>query len=162
MSNAHLAIVETDADGAEILAGLHARSFAEPSGSGEATRPWSAQECEALMTQPGAIGLLAMLRGRVGASKPVGFAILRSTAEEAEILSIGVLPGTRGRGIGAALLRDALERLPHHRARRLFLEVDGGNTAALALYRRFGFDEVGRRKSYYAPGADAIVMRREV
>ena len=158
----HLAVVEADADAADTLAELHARSFAEPSGSGEATRSWSAQECEALMTQPGAIGLLAMHRGRIGAAKPVGFAILRSAAEEAEVLSIGVVPQSRGRGVGAALLRDALERLPHHRARALFLEVDGGNVAALALYRRFGFVEVGRRKSYYAPGADAIVMRREV
>ncbi len=157
-----LAIVETDAEAAGTLADLHARAFAEPEGAGETSRGWSEQECEALMTQPGAIGLLAMLRGRIGAAKPVGFAILKSAADEAEILSIGVLPTTRGRGVGAALLRDALERLPRHKARRLFLEVDGGNAAALALYKRFGFSEVGRRPSYYAPGADAIVMRREV
>ena len=158
----YLAIVDAEADAAETLAQLHAESFAEPSGTGAAARAWSAQECEALMTQPGALGLIAMMRGRFGPSKPVGFAILRSAAEEAEVLSLGVVPRARGRGVGAALLNAALERLPRRRARALFLEVDGGNTPALALYRRFGFAEVARRRSYYAPGTDAIVMRRQV
>jgi ribosomal-protein-alanine N-acetyltransferase len=41
----------------------------------------------------------------------------------------------------------------------MFLEVATGNTAALALYRREGFVEVGRRCRYYADSSDALVLR---
>jgi ribosomal protein S18 acetylase RimI-like enzyme len=44
----------------------------------------------------------------------------------------------------------------------LDLEVRDGNAAAIAMYERFGFRVIGRRRGYYQPsGADAIVMRRE-
>ena len=41
----------------------------------------------------------------------------------------------------------------------MFLEVATGNAAALALYRREGFVEVGRRRRYYADRSDALVLR---
>jgi ribosomal-protein-alanine N-acetyltransferase len=41
----------------------------------------------------------------------------------------------------------------------MFLEVATGNAAALALYRREGFVEVGRRRRYYADASDALVLR---
>ena len=41
----------------------------------------------------------------------------------------------------------------------MFLEVATGNAAALALYARAGFVEVGRRRRYYADLADALVLR---
>lgn len=40
------------------------------------------------------------------------------------------------------------------------LEVRAGNAAAVALYRRLGFEEVGRRRRYYADGSDALLMTR--
>ena len=44
----------------------------------------------------------------------------------------------------------------------VFLEVSIGNLAAQALYRRFGFVEVGRRKRYYADSSDALVLRMKI
>jgi ribosomal protein S18 acetylase RimI-like enzyme len=44
----------------------------------------------------------------------------------------------------------------------MFLEVDMGNFAAQALYRRLGFVQVGRRPRYYANGADALVLRADL
>jgi ribosomal-protein-alanine N-acetyltransferase len=44
----------------------------------------------------------------------------------------------------------------------MFLEVAVGNVAALGLYRKHGFSQVGRRPRYYANGSDALVMRAEL
>jgi ribosomal-protein-alanine N-acetyltransferase len=45
---------------------------------------------------------------------------------------------------------------------RIFLEVEEGNRPALRLYARAGFTEVGRRPGYYAGGAAALVLRRDL
>lgn len=60
-------------------------------------------------------------------------------------LGMGVAPGARGRGIGPALLAEAL-RLGLARFERIELEVFASNTRARALYRRMGFVEEGRRR----------------
>jgi ribosomal-protein-alanine N-acetyltransferase len=44
----------------------------------------------------------------------------------------------------------------------MFLEVSERNAAARALYAAAGFAEVGRRRRYYADGADALVLRRDL
>ncbi len=59
-------------------------------------------------------------------------------------LGMALLPGSRGRGIGTALLGHLLDGLRERGARRASLSVDPGNESAMKLYRRFGFEEVGR------------------
>lgn len=91
-----------------------------------------------------------------------GFAILRVAGAEAELLSLDVLPAARRRGVGSALLQDALGEAAARGAREVFLEVDVANTAARALYEGAGFVTRGRRPNYYrnADGtrSDALVM----
>jgi ribosomal-protein-alanine N-acetyltransferase len=41
------------------------------------------------------------------------------------------------------------------------LEMRTGNVEAEPLYRSFGFEFMRTRKSYYAPGVDAVVMRKD-
>ena len=69
-------------------------------------------------------------------------------------------------GLGRDLMEAVLRALHAERADALFLEVDETNAAALALYRRLGFREVGRRPGYYEaagkPRTDALVMRRDL
>ncbi len=78
-------------------------------------------------------------------------------AEEAEVLNLAVQPAERRRGIAKALLGYLL----NHVASEVFLEVRAGNSSALKLYQQAGFQEVGRRGSYYRnPVEDAIIMRR--
>ena len=59
-----------------------------------------------------------------------------------------------------------LRRLHAERAEALFLEVDETNLPAIALYRRLGFGEVGRRANYYRSSGHgptgALVMRRDL
>ncbi len=92
-----------------------------------------------------------------------GFVLSRVAADEAEVLSIAVMPERRGEGIAGRLLDAHREMLRFARARMLFLEVEDANAAALALYRRQGFQEVSRRDAYYrkadGSAATAIVMR---
>ena len=69
----------------------------------------------------------------------------RVAADEAEILTIAVEPAARASGLATALLSHHLSRLARAGAGGVFLEVDETNLPALALYRRFGFRQVGRR-----------------
>lgn len=139
---------------AKLVAELHARAFA---------RGWSEDEVAALLADRCVIGLVAVRRG-LFRQIPAGFLLAREAAGEAEVLSVGVLPEARGRGVGHALLAGAMERLRGRGVRDLFLEVEEGNRPALALYRRLGFEQRGRRESYYRDPAGqpsaALVMRR--
>lgn len=80
-----------------------------------------------------------------------------SLAGELELHRLTVAPTHRRRGIGRALLRDALHREPSV----WLLEVASKNLPALGLYEQLGSVAVGRRAAYYRNGDDAILMRRE-
>lgn len=131
----------------ELLAALHARCFAEA---------WPRESIAKLLATPGAFALVA-----VEAGEPIGLAIARAAAGEAEILTLGVLPEARRRGAGRALVA-AVEREAQTRgAEALFLEVAEDNLAARALYLERGFAQVGRRPAYYG-ARDALVLRRAI
>jgi ribosomal-protein-alanine N-acetyltransferase len=135
-------------DGAAVaapgLAALHAAAFPP-------AQAWGAA----------AIGLMLELRGSFGLWRPeAGFVLARVAADEAEILTLAVLPAARRQGLGAALMAAAMATARARGATAMFLEVAEANAAALALYRGLGFAEVGRRRRYYEDGADALVLRR--
>ena len=96
-----------------------------------------------LLTHPGRFGLIAR------DAEPVGFAIAAAADDEAEILSIGVPPRHRRKGVGSALLRGVVETARGMGAATVFLEVAADNAPAAALYRGFGFRQVGLRRNYY-------------
>lgn len=58
-------------------------------------------------------------------------------------LGMALTSESRGKGVGAALLHRLLEGLRERGAKRVSLSVDPDNEAAMKLYRRFGFKEVG-------------------
>jgi ribosomal-protein-alanine N-acetyltransferase len=99
--------------------------------------------------------------GRGG--RVIGFALSRHAAGEAEVLSIAVDKSERGRGIGRALMNAHLARLAAAGATSVFLEVEPGNTGAIGLYNRLGFETVGERKGYYrkagGPAVPALTLR---
>jgi ribosomal-protein-alanine N-acetyltransferase len=96
----------------------------------------------------------------------VAFILSCIVADEAEILSVAVLPAWRKYKIARALLALHLRHLAGRGVRKLFLEVDEGNAAARRLYTRAGFAQVGQRDGYYANATGkrsaALVMRREL
>jgi ribosomal-protein-alanine N-acetyltransferase len=129
-------------------------------------RGWSDAEFEALLSQPGAHALIATHRNAFGRRIAAGFILYRLVADEAEILSLAVLPECRRRGVGKLLLQEALRHLYRERARSIHLEVEDSNSAALALYRGMEFRESGTREGYYAQGRSgagrALVMLRQL
>lgn len=134
-------------------ASLHREAFVE---RGE--RGWTQREIAELLASPGVAGLLLQQDGN-----GVGFALCRTVADEAELLTIAIQAGHRRRGAGRALVEGVIAAVRERGARSLFLEVADDNAAALALYRRIGFEPAGRRADYYARAdrraTDAIVMR---
>ena len=89
---------------------------------------------------------------------PDGFVLARVAGGEAEILTLAVVPRARGKGLGRALLCEAIAKAERKGADAVFLEVSATNPAALALYARLGFANVGSRRAYYR-GVDALVLR---
>jgi ribosomal-protein-alanine N-acetyltransferase len=93
----------------------------------------------------------------------VGWAGLMVVAEDAQILTIGVVPTARRRGIGQALFDELLAEAKRRSATAMYLEVRTDNEAAQALYRRNGFADLRVRRGYYDNGrADGLEMRREL
>lgn len=91
----------------------------------------------------------------------VGYWIGRRIGDEAELANLAVAPEAQGRGVGRRLLYDFIDAMDGHVNTVIFLEVRASNASALALYRKFGFEELHRRAKYYSrPEEDAIVMAR--
>jgi len=90
-----------------------------------------------------------------------GYAVLMPVVDEVEVLNIGVALAQQRKGLGRAMLIEMFNMARAKNMRRVFLEVRSSNAAALALYSRAGFSEIGIRRGYYqnANGSeDAIVM----
>jgi [ribosomal protein S18]-alanine N-acetyltransferase len=151
-AKAPLLIRPAEMSDAPAVAAIHAQSF---------DRPWGLMEFERLMAEENTLAHVAA--ASAGPQQVEGFVLSRLAADEAEVLSIAVAPERRAAGIAGRLLDAHREMLRFERIRMLFLEVEEGNTSALALYRRQGFQEVSRRDAYYrkADGAPAtaLVMR---
>ena len=131
---------------AVALAALHGAAF--PAGE-----RWGRDAMALQMELPGVFALIDSRGGMVMA---------RVAADEAEILTLAVLPEQRRQGLGRALLTEAAAVAAGHGAVAMFLEVALRNVAARGLYEAMGFALVGQRRRYYADGDDALVLRKEL
>ena len=124
--------------------------------------PYGAAAVADLLKPPSAWALVAETRGPDGIL-PVGFLIASTAADEGEILSLGVSPGYRREGVGAALINFMVHYAGPKGAEKFFLEVAADNTAAIALYGAAGFKRVGLRRNYYKRRGgifiDALILR---
>jgi len=134
------------------LAALHTVSF---------RHGWSESEFSRFLLEQNVLAHRAMIARTIA-----GFIVSRYAADEAEILSIAVAPRRRQRGVAGRLLDLHLRSLAGLGVNSVFLEVDEDNRPARRLYARAGFDEVGRRESYYPHGEAgahaALVLRRDL
>lgn len=142
----------------DLLAAIHGRCFEDA---------WDRRAMVEIVSMPGASALLASAPAPAkGGTAAAGLAVLRVAADEAELLTIGVLPDRRRRGIGRALVAAACAAAQAAGARWLYLEVGEDNDAARRLYESLVFVEAGHRRGYYAArpagvaARTALVMRR--
>lgn len=120
----------------EIISSLHSACFKEF---------WNEKSISEILNMAGVIGFIIS----TGNEKPEGFILLRAMADEAEIISIGVIPTARKKGLASALLKKSIESAAVRDATKIFIEVAENNKAAIAFYETFGFKIVGKRPGYY-------------
>jgi ribosomal-protein-alanine N-acetyltransferase len=85
--------------------------------------------------------------------------------DEAELLDIAIAPKQQQHGWGRKLLDEMLTLARRHEMQRVVLEVRASNSAAIALYRRVDFQDIGLRREYYPAQngrEDAILMGKEL
>lgn len=147
----HVSLLWAAPDQAGEIARMHAELFSPA---------WSEESVRNLLDHPASTAFLAVLGGQPKTT--VGFVLAQLAADEAEILSIGVLPDWQRKGIGRRLVEGVARAVQRAEAKTLFLEVAADNDAALQLYTRAGFLGTGLRRGYYErPGqapVDAVTL----
>ena len=148
MSEKIIRIVPMNADHLEELERLERICF---------SRPWSKRMLgEELENQCAAFLVAEDENGTV-----LGYAGLLVMIDEGYITNVAVFPEYRRLGVAAKIIEVYMNFAQANDLAFLTLEVRPSNEAALALYRRFGFEEVGRRKNYYdLPKEDALILTR--
>lgn len=122
------------------------------------TAPWTRQSYEDLAPLESIRIWVAKIAGSVA-----GYMLYQFWGDELELHSIAVKPEVMRRGIGSRLMGHMLAQASMLGITRIFLLVRPSNTAARALYDRFGFRTIGVRHRYYRDNNEnAIVMCREV
>ena len=94
----------------------------------------------------------------------IGIACLWAILEEAHITVLAIAPQYRHQGLGQALLYALLASAHQRGLEWATLEVRASNLGAIALYQKFGFQEVGKRRNYYQDGdqnEDALILWRK-
>lgn len=129
------------------LAVLHAACFPDDA--------WNSAAIATVLAMPGTDG--RMCCDDDGA--PCGLLLEQCFGPEGEILTLGVAPDARRRGVARSLIADLIDRARSGAVERLLLEVAADNVAALSLYASIGFARQGLRRHYYrrprGPAVDA-------
>ncbi len=135
----------------EIVSKIHKTCFFDA---------WGPSVIGQILNIPGTFGMVAR---RQNYNSIIGFAIARFTADECELLSLGVACEYRANGAGGNLLTAVIARATAERVKWLFLEVAEDNHVALKLYRAHGLEKVGCRLNYYENSdgtkTNALTMR---
>lgn len=102
----------------------------------------------------------------VKSDSPLAMLMTRTQFEQAEILTLAVVPNARRKGLAEKLLLAAHAALAASGVKKIFLEVAQDNVAAMGLYRKLGYVQTGIRPGYYkqpdGSTIDALVMSKEV
>lgn len=118
------------------------------------TEPWSIAVYEQTLQLPYAYYYAAEIEGTI-----IGTVGLQILGGDGEITNVAVLPQYRKQGIASDLLSTALQYGQQMGTHDYTLEVRSGNTAAIALYERYGFITEGIRRNFYTnPNEDALIM----
>jgi ribosomal protein S18 acetylase RimI-like enzyme len=117
----------------------------------------SRRQLKYLQRSPSAVFQVAEVGGTIVGE---GIALIRhhKRSLSGRLYSLAVHPDHRGHGIGNRLLQTTLAELVARGAKRIFLEVEEKNAAAVKLYERHGFRSIGILPDYYGPGRHGLHM----
>ncbi len=119
--------------------------------------PWSAEAVSSELRNSLSVWLVALedatVAGYIGSQAVLG---------EADMMNIAVAPDFRRQGIAETLIEKLISILMTNGVHSLTLEVRASNHAAISLYEKLDFVQVGRRPNYYTmPKEDALILRKE-
>jgi ribosomal-protein-alanine acetyltransferase len=121
--------------------------------------PWSASQYKEEFSSPTRHFVVAVDADQ----KIIGYAgVFAPGAAEADILTVGVVPEHRGKGIAKALMALITNWAKEQGTTAMMLEVKTDNTDAIGLYDSLGYSTLNIRKDYFSAGLDAQVMRLEL
>ena len=120
--------------------------------------PWSESSIASELHSEWSLWLVDEEDGQV-----VAYVGSQSAPPDADVMNVAVAPSHRRQGRGEALMLALMDALRALSRESLSLEVRQSNAPALALYRRLGFVQVGKRPKYYHnPVEDALILRKEL
>ena len=121
--------------------------------------PWSASQFKEELSSPTRHFVVAEDVDQ----KIIGYAgVFAPGAAEADILTVGVVPEHRGKGIAKALMALITNWAKEQGTTAMMLEVKTDNLEAIGLYESLGYSRLNIRKDYFGAGLDAQVMRLEL
>lgn len=93
-----------------------------------------------------------------------GFSNIRrfSLVRKGHIVSIAVLSEDRGKGLGKALIEEAIKGMKKRGCSEAYLEVRVSNLPAIKLYENLGFKTITRLEYYYKDGENAWLMAKSL
>ena len=119
--------------------------------------PWDEASVASELDNDLALWLVAVDGNRVA-----GYVGSQSVMGEADMMNIAVDAQYRRQGIGETLINKLITALKEREVYSLTLEVRASNDAAICMYHKLGFEQVGRRPGYYVkPKEDALILRKE-
>jgi ribosomal-protein-alanine N-acetyltransferase len=121
--------------------------------------PWSASQYKEEFSSPTRHFVVALDE----AQNILGYAgVFAPGAAEADILTVGVVPEHRGKGVAKALMALITDWAKAQGTTSMMLEVKTDNLEAIGLYESLGYLKLNTRKDYFGQGLDALVMRLEL
>ena len=121
--------------------------------------PWSASQYKEEFSSPTRHFVVALDE----AQNIIGYAgVFAPGGAEADILTVGVVPLHRGKGIAKALMALITDWADEQGSTAMMLEVKTDNSEAIGLYESLGYSTLNIRKDYFGAGLDAQVMRLEL
>jgi [ribosomal protein S18]-alanine N-acetyltransferase len=141
-------VAEAEETPAEVVLEAAVRELAEPAATGSGGLSSRSEAREGPNQQPIPEHILGFL---VAEASSKGFG---------HIITIDVRQHARRFGVGSALMQTTEERLRSLSCSRIYLETAVDNIAALAFYRRRGYELIKTRPRYYSNGVDAFVLRK--
>jgi [ribosomal protein S18]-alanine N-acetyltransferase len=121
--------------------------------------PWSTSQYKEEFSAPTRYFVVA----EDEAKNIIGYAgVFAPGGAEADVLTVGVVPEQRGKGVARHLIALVTEWAGQQGSTAMMLEVKVDNVAAIGLYESLGYSKLNTRKDYFGPGLDALVMRLEL
>ena len=120
--------------------------------------PWSENSIASELGNRLSVWLVALDEDKV-----VGYVGSQTVIDETDMMNIAVHPDYRNRGVATELIMELTQQLKKRGSRGLMLEVRESNSAAISLYEKHGFLQVGCRRNYYRnPRENALILRKEL